>query len=64
MHSELADRDNGHQQEDRSGGCASCRCRRLHSRQLLGNRRKIIIEHHGEEYILCITSKGKLILTK
>jgi len=38
--------------------------RRLHSRDLLGAAREVIIEHEGEIYRLRCTSKGKLILTK
>lgn len=38
--------------------------KRIDSRELLGERREIIIEHAGEEYRLRLTSQGKLILTK
>lgn len=34
------------------------------SHQLLGEQRQIRIEHQGECYVLRITSRGKLILTK
>lgn len=34
------------------------------SHQLLGEQRRIQIEHQGEYYVLRITSRGKLILTK
>lgn len=34
------------------------------SRQLLGDQRQVHIEHLGEHYILRLTSRGKLILTK
>ncbi|MBL1261060.1 MAG: hemin uptake protein HemP [Thiotrichaceae bacterium] len=38
--------------------------RRLTSDELLAGQRQLVIEHHGEEYRLRITSKEKLILTK
>lgn len=31
---------------------------------LLQNERQVILEHAGERYVLRITAKGKLILTK
>ncbi|MFP5505862.1 MAG: hemin uptake protein HemP [Gammaproteobacteria bacterium] len=34
------------------------------TRELLGEQRQIRIEHQGECYVLRITSRGKLILTK
>lgn len=37
---------------------------RLHSTELLGTAREVIIEHSGEEYRLRLTRQGKLILTK
>ena len=36
---------------------------RIHSRDLLGERRELIIEHQGREYRLRLTQNGKLILT-
>jgi hemin uptake protein HemP len=36
----------------------------LTSRELLGNRREVRIEHEGSEYVLRATRNGKLILTK
>ena len=37
---------------------------RLHSAELFGAVREIVIEHAGEEYRLRLTRQGKLILTK
>ena len=37
--------------------------RRLHSRELHGSEREIIIVHADREYRLRVTSNGKLILT-
>lgn len=37
---------------------------RISSRQLLGNAKEVLIEHHGAVYRLRETSLGKLILTK
>jgi hemin uptake protein HemP len=37
---------------------------RISSRQLLGNAKEVLIEHHGAIYRLRETSLGKLILTK
>lgn len=34
------------------------------TQELLGEQRQIRIEHQGECYVLRITSRGKLILTK
>lgn len=34
------------------------------SRELLGERGQLQIEHQGERYLLRITRQGKLILTK
>ena len=36
----------------------------LTSKELLGGRRELRIEHEGSEYILRTTCNGKLILTK
>lgn len=36
---------------------------RLASRELLGERRELVIEHNGREYRLRLTQSGKLILT-
>jgi hemin uptake protein HemP len=36
---------------------------RVVSRQLLGERRELVIEHNGREYRLRLTQSGKLILT-
>ncbi|QFY44240.1 hemin uptake protein HemP [Candidatus Methylospira mobilis] len=38
--------------------------RRLKSSELFGAAHEIIIEHHGKEYRLRVTSNDKLILTK
>ena len=37
---------------------------RLHSEELFGTAREIVIEHAGDEYRLRLTRQGKLILTK
>jgi hemin uptake protein HemP len=37
---------------------------RLHSSELFGTAREIVIEHAGDEYRLRLTRQGKLILTK
>jgi hemin uptake protein HemP len=37
---------------------------RISSRQLLGDAKEVLIEHHGAIYRLRETSLGKLILTK
>jgi hemin uptake protein HemP len=37
---------------------------RISSRQLLGDAKEVLIEHHGAVYRLRETSLGKLILTK
>ncbi len=37
---------------------------RLHSSELLGTAREVVIEHGDEEYRLRLTRQGKLILTK
>jgi hemin uptake protein HemP len=37
---------------------------RLHSAELFGTAREVVIEHAGEEYRLRLTRQGKLILTK
>ena len=36
----------------------------LHSRQLFGDGREVLIEHQGEVYRLQLTRNGKLILIK
>ena len=36
----------------------------LTSKELLGERREVRIEHEGSEYVLRATRNGKLILTK
>ncbi|AXE29241.1 hemin uptake protein HemP [Chromobacterium phragmitis] len=36
----------------------------LHSRQLFGGGREVLIEHQGELYRLQLTRNGKLILIK
>lgn len=38
--------------------------RRIDSRELLGESRRIVIDHDGEFYLLPRTRRGKLILTK
>ncbi len=38
--------------------------KRVHSRTLMGQARKLVIEHEGTEYVLRITAQNKLILTK
>jgi hemin uptake protein HemP len=37
--------------------------RRIDVRELLGDRREVLIVHGGREYRLRLTSNGKLILT-
>jgi len=37
---------------------------RLHSKELFGTAREIVIEHAGDNYRLRLTRQGKLILTK
>ncbi|MGZ4954972.1 MAG: hemin uptake protein HemP [Methylobacter sp.] len=37
---------------------------RLHSTELFGTGREVVIEHAGEKYQLRLTRQGKLILTK
>lgn len=37
---------------------------RLHSAELFGTAREVVIDHAGEEYRLRLTRQGKLILTK
>jgi hemin uptake protein HemP len=37
---------------------------RLHSSELLGTAREVVIEHGDEKYRLRLTRQGKLILTK
>ena len=37
--------------------------RRVPSRELLGERGELVIEHNGREYRLRLTQSGKLILT-
>jgi hemin uptake protein HemP len=37
---------------------------RLDSGKLFGGAREVVIEHAGQEYLLRVTSQGKLILTK
>lgn len=36
---------------------------RITSRELLGDRAELVIEHNGREYRLRLTQSGKLILT-
>jgi hemin uptake protein HemP len=43
---------------------APCQATVVHSQQLLAGQRLIVIEHHGERYVLRETNQGKLILTK
>lgn len=37
---------------------------RVHSAELFGTAREVVIEHAGEEYRLRLTRQDKLILTK
>jgi hemin uptake protein HemP len=37
---------------------------RIHSTELFGTAREVVIEHAGEEYRLRLTRQDKLILTK
>ncbi|ESS71453.1 hemin uptake protein HemP [Methyloglobulus morosus KoM1] len=37
---------------------------RIHSAELFGSAREVLIEHGGEEYRLRLTRQDKLILTK
>lgn len=46
------------------GGEARASRRPLRSTELLGAAKEVVIVHDGAEYILRITSKNKLILTK
>ncbi len=40
-------------------------CKRvLRSEDLLGQERKVLILHGGEEYVLQVTKNGRLLLTK
>ncbi|PCI14992.1 MAG: hypothetical protein COB71_00120 [Thiotrichales bacterium] len=52
------------QAESLSRSAAAPVVRRLTSDELLAGQRELVIEHHGDEYRLRITSKEKLILTK
>lgn len=45
-------------------GPASAPGEQLHSKQLFGSRREVLIEHAGCTYRLRITQANKLILTK
>jgi len=47
-----------------SGGHAEAGKGSVSSRELLGGKRRLGIEHNGELYTLRITSNNKLILTK
>lgn len=38
--------------------------RRITSQALLGEQRRVVIEHNGQRYLLRETHAGKLILTK
>lgn len=48
---------------DRKSGSGETRSP-LRSDELLGTAKEVVIVHDGAEYILRITSKNKLILTK
>jgi len=37
--------------------------KRVKSETLMGDRKELIIEHAGREYVLRVTQNGKLILT-
>jgi hemin uptake protein HemP len=39
------------------------RAKRVKSETLMGDRKELVIEHAGREYVLRITQNGKLILT-
>jgi hemin uptake protein HemP len=39
------------------------RTKRVKSETLMGERKELVIEHAGREYVLRITQNGKLILT-
>lgn len=43
---------------------APCRWRNISSRELFEGGRQLVISHGDDHYLLRITSKGKLILTK
>jgi hemin uptake protein HemP len=45
-------------------GIGSQRHKRLSSEELFDTSKIVLISHCGEEYRLCITGKGKLILIK
>ena len=38
--------------------------RRFLVREMMGRQRQVTLEHAGQDYLLRITRKGKLILTK
>ena len=38
--------------------------KQISSEELLGDARRLIIVHAGEQYLLRVTKNGKLILTK
>ena len=38
--------------------------RRINSTELFAGKKQVFIEHEGHEYVLRLTSQGKLILTK
>jgi hemin uptake protein HemP len=50
--------------EPRRGGLPGGAIRRVTSEELLGGASQIVIEHAGQEYRLCKTRNGKLILVK
>ncbi len=50
--------------EAEGGGAQAPGPRRIRVSDLMPNERQIILEHAGEHYVLRITAKGKLILTK
>ena len=50
--------------EDKTAPAPEATDRRIDSKQLLGEEGRVIIEHHGQHYLLRQTHAGKLILTK
>ena len=52
------------QKTDKRYSCAGESDCQVTSAALLGGRDALMIQHHGERYILRLTRAGKLILTK
>jgi hemin uptake protein HemP len=56
-------RDNSPSLDTSPPGSGKPELRRVSSRELLGPRKELVIDHQGREYRLRITQNGKLILT-